>query len=236
MRFWQYLLDFILPPRCTHCGGWTSLAHTLCSSCWTKSTFITSPYCTICGWPLPYEASYCAPCSSRPPLFNQGRSIFYYEGTIRSLILKLKDHDATYIAPSLALFLHRFGGDIFDNLDGMIPIPLHRWRFVYRGYNQTSLIAHHLAKYRPVPVQMRILRRYRSTTRQTKLPGSLRRSNVKNAFVLTSYGQRWIPHKRVLLIDDVWTTGATLEECTKMLINHGAREVKALTVARVIPF
>lgn len=235
MAFWHHFINTILPPRCANCGQWTTKSDTLCPLCWRSVTFIVSPKCSICGWPLPYPGTACIPCSSRRPRFSTGRSIFYYNGAIRSLILQLKHHDATYVAPSLASFLHGYGGDIFEEIDGIIPVPLHRWRLMGRGFNQTTLVAFHLAKYRKIPIKINILKRHKFSLSQARQPGHQRRSNIKNAFSITPHGRTWIAHKRLLILDDVWTTGSTLDECSKILLKNGANDVKALTIARVIP-
>ncbi|HXF90413.1 MAG TPA: ComF family protein [Candidatus Nitrosotenuis sp.] len=235
--YWIHRLsDIVLPPRCVNCGQETSHHHLLCPQCWSHISFIHPPYCSICGWPLPYEASSCGQCAKDLPIFQQGRSLFCYHSTIRALILKLKHHDATYIVPTLAHLLYRFGGDFLKDTDGLIPVPLHRWRLAHRGFNQMTLIANYLRTLHPIAVQVNVLKRYRFTPYQTQQLSHQRQSNVNSAFKVTAYGHKWLPHKRVVLLDDVWTTGATLTECCRMLLKAGAQEVKVLTIARVIPF
>lgn len=186
MALWQQIFHLLLPPCCAHCRKITSDYHVLCSVCWKQVDFLTSPRCSCCGWPLPYEGIkddvLCTKCLTQPPLFSKALSIFAYRGPIRSLILKLKHQDATYLIPCLTKFLLNHGSSLFHKTDILIPVPLHRWRLLKRGFNQTSLLANFLSRQTGIPTYSNILMRSKSTKPQSSLTKKQRLLNVKNAF------------------------------------------------------
>lgn len=239
MAWGQRVLDLILPPCCSHCAALTSIPHVLCSVCWGQIRFIQDPSCKRCGWPLPSVSSstqqLCALCSIYPPPFSEACSIFSYEGPIRHLILNLKHRDVTHIVPCLSRFLADYGQRVFYQVDALIPVPLHRWRLFYRGFNQVTLMAHKLSQYINIPVWVNVLERFRATRPQSKLNRQERKKNLTGAFRIFPGHVSKIQGKSILLLDDVWTTGATLHECCKLLLKEGAGQVKVLTIARVIP-
>lgn len=234
----KIISNIILTPRCSSCGVFTNNHHHLCSHCWNDLTFISSPQCQTCGYPLPYaqNGNSCGNCLLSPPPFT-GWSIFIYENTIRKLIIRFKHGDATYLAPTLAKWLYSGNPNkknLFQDFDYLIPVPLHRTRMIKRQFNQATLLCRELEKLCGIPTHPLALRRHRNTTTQHLKSKKLRFKNVQNAFYLDPKYQQDITGKNICLIDDVWTTGATITSCAQTLLNAGAKKVSVITVARVL--
>jgi ComF family protein len=166
-------------------------------------------------------------CRRKPPLIALARAIGPYEGSLRAIVHALKYGGRSTLARPLAARLRVAGEDVLAGADIVVPVPLHGSRQRQRGFNQAAEIARHLA----VPVQ-RALRRTRPTPAQADLPAARRHANVRGAFALAR-GAR-VAGSIVVLVDDVSTTGATLNACAKVLLTAGAREVRALIVARAV--
>lgn len=233
----QSFLDLILPPRCFGCGDITSEHHTLCSDCWKNCTFLSSPWCTLCGWPFPYETpeqTLCPSCHRLPPLFVECRSALAYHEESRRFILKLKQGDGTYLAPALSKLMMRVGQDILSHTDLLIPVPLHWKRLFCRQYNQATLLSNQITQQTSIPTRTDLVKRHRSTSKQGHQNRKQRYANVRGAFSIPPEKSALFKGKRLTLIDDVFTTGATLTECARILLNGGAKEVRILTLARVI--
>ncbi len=233
----RLFLDLILPPRCFGCGEAASEHHILCPNCWKNCTFLSPPWCAFCGWPFPYETpgeALCPSCYRHPPLFSQCRSaLAYHEGT-RGFILKLKQGDGTYLAPGLSRLMMRVGQDILSQTDFLIPVPLHWRRLFLRQYNQATLLSYEITSKTNIPTRTDLLKRHRSTKKQGHQSRKERYANIHGAFAIRFGKASHIKGKRVTLIDDVLTTGATLSECARILLDGGAKEVRVLTLARVI--
>ncbi len=239
-RIFLPLSNFILPPRCCGCGHMANEHHKLCSACWSRLTFISSPQCYRCGWPIPFDhgESQCGKCLAEPPPFEGGWSTFVYKDLVRSLIIRFKHGDATYLAPVFAKWL--FAGnqrqrDQLLSCDYLIPVPMHRWRLLKRRYNQATLLARHLSPLCDVAVHPFALERIRNTDTQHKKSRQRRKENVRSAFRVMEKYREELAGKTVCLIDDVWTTGATLTACAKVLRRAGVAKVYVLSLARVVP-
>ncbi len=238
-------IDVLLPPRCLSCGAVVDEPGALCAPCWGKAAFIAPPHCARCGlaFELPPQASDstneslgafdCAACAADPPAFDRARAALAYDDHTKSLVLRLKHADATHTAPGLARWMARAGAELLDQCDLIAPVPLHRWRLLWRRYNQSALLALALGRLAAKPVAPGLLVRKRATPQQGHLGPAQRRANVAGAFALKARHAAQILGKRVLLIDDVLTTGATAEECAKVLKRAGAAAVDVLTLARV---
>ena len=226
-----------MPRRCRRCGQILTQDGELCERCLSELNFIHPPYCQKCGFPLeddnPNSKMLCASCLSkkRTP-FRLVRSALYYDEASKNLILAFKFMDKTENARLLAAMLKVAAEDIFaKGVDIIVPVPLHYGRLVKRKYNQAALLAQELGKYSGVAVDCTSLVRHKKTRPQVEFSGRERIKNVKNAFS--------VPHpenlvgKRVLLVDDVMTTGSTLKECALALKKAGVISVDAVTVARV---
>ncbi len=174
----------------------------------------------------------CVSCLTTPPPYDLGRSAFTYSGLGRDLVLRLKHSDATYLPRSLEPWLNKAGQEFWPHADYLIPVPLHRWRLLKRQYNQATLLANCVSKRLNIPTLTNCLIRSRPTQSQGHKTIKDRLKNVKGAFGVKN--PHLIKGKTVVLIDDVWTTGATLTACTDMLRTAGVARVYVLTLARVV--
>ena len=232
------LLDLVLPPRCLACGVTVDRQGSLCGRCWQEVLFITPPFCRQCGYPLPHSAvpdPLCAACLAEPPSFARMRSALRYEGAGRRLILRFKHAERIEGVATFARWMAEAGDDVLAEADILAPVPLHRWRLLGRGYNQSALLARAVARLAGRPCVPDLLERHRATASQQRLGARARRENVTPAAFRPHRRHRQrIAEARILLVDDVFTTGATLEACAKVLLRAGAARVDALTLARVV--
>lgn len=227
-------LDAVLPPQCLACNASVDRPGNLCAGCFTKFTFITPPHCDCCGVPLEtpvIEDVLCGACLSDRPAFDQARAVFLYTADSRHLILKLKHGDRTDAAVSLARWMQRAGVALIADCDVIVPVPLHRWRLLSRMYNQSALLANALGNECGKPVIPDAVTRVKATPVQGGLDRAARRKNVARAFAVKNPSV--IQDRRVLLIDDVLTTGATTSACAATLLGAGAASVSVLVLARV---
>ncbi len=228
-------LDLLFPPQCLLCEAFVSRFGVLCAQCWPAIGFIAPPYCIRCGLPFAYtlgEGAICAECIRTPPLYAQARAALRYDDASRRLVMALKYHDQQQLARAYALWMAQAGAELLARADLIVPVPLHRRRFLTRRYNQSALLARALGRICGLPVCMDALVRVRATTPQTGLSRKERQKNLKNAFTSSPRHAEILRAKRILLIDDVMTTGTTLLHCTKALHNAHAAEVNVLTLAR----
>ncbi|MDF1748365.1 MAG: ComF family protein [Alphaproteobacteria bacterium] len=230
-------LDFVLPPRCAGCGVQTGSAGGLCTDCWTKTRFIAAPQCNQCGYPFELDFGdgvRCGPCLSRPPYFERARAAVAYDDRIAQIVISFKHGDRTDLAPGLAAWMRRAGGELLKDADLIAPVPLHRRRLFSRRYNQSALLGQPLAKVAGVPFIGDLITRQRETESQGHLSPSARRRNVEGAFRIPAHRKEILQGKRVLLIDDVLTTGATANAIARRLKREGATAVDVLTLTRVV--
>jgi ComF family protein len=223
----------LFAPACAVCDRLldTPLSGCVCASCWIAVRPITPPMCDRCGDPLPRSDGHCPACSGPSSAITRARAIGEYEGTLREIIHAFKYSGRLSLAPRLAKRMRQRAGGLMGEVDCVVPVPLH-WRREYqRGFNQALELARHLG-----PPVVDVLRRRRATRAQVELAAGQRRANVAGAFAIRKHRFRdpAIRGKNVLLIDDVSTTGATLEACAHVLKESGASAVSALTAARVI--
>ena len=231
------LVNALLPPRCVGCGETVEEGGALCAACWSGVTFLGAPLCGCCGYPFEYAApdgSVCAACIARPPAYDRARSVFRYQPESRALILRFKHADGIHAAPAFGVWLARAGADLLVDCDLVLPVPLHRWRLFRRRYNQSALLALALGRVAGCPVAVDLLQRRRNTPSQGRMSALARRRNVRSAFTLRPGRADSVAGRRVLLVDDVLTTGATVEECARVLRRAGAARVDVLTLARVV--
>ncbi|NBO18234.1 MAG: ComF family protein, partial [Proteobacteria bacterium] len=210
-------------------------AGALCAECWERVVFLSEPDCAACGHPFEYAqlgAALCAGCMADPPPYTQARAVLRYDEHSRALITRLKYADQGQLAAGYGAWLAARGQALLAHSDVIVPVPLHYWRFVQRRYNQSALLAYALAKKCPLKVIPDALTRTRHTRPQAALSRQQRQKNVRGAFAITARHAQALAGKRVLLIDDVMTTAATIHECTKALLGGGAAEVRVLTLAR----
>jgi len=234
-RVGRLLLDAVLPPRCLKCGATVGEPGALCGACWTSIGFITPPYCACCGYPFELDAgpgALCAACIAMPPPYRRARAALRYDEASRDLIIRFKHGDRTEAAPAFARWLATAGD--FADIDLIAPVPLHWRRLLYRRYNQAALLARALRRLVDRPVVPDLLVRRRPTPTQGHLRTAARRRNVAGAFGVQPRRSAGIAGRRVLLIDDVMTSGATIEACCHALHRGGAAAVGVLTLARAI--
>ncbi|WP_299443772.1 ComF family protein [uncultured Rhodospira sp.] len=235
-------LDLILPPRCLRCGEVVAGDGALCVACFREATFITPPLCHRCGvpfggdWaePVAEEAAglLCAACARRPPPWHRARAALIYDDGARPLLLAFKHGDRTDAAGALGGWMARAGASLLESADLIIPVPLHRTRLWRRRFNQSALLAAAVARRARRPWAARLLIRAKATPTQGGLGAAGRVENVRGAFRLLRPER--VAGRRILLVDDVLTTGATLAEGARVLRNGGAAAVDVLTLARVM--
>ena len=229
----------VFPPVCAGCGAETASPATLCADCWTGLHFLAGPGCASCGREVPGlapgEPFRCDDCRRHAPLWTAGAAAFVYEGTGRKLVLALKHGDRLDSVPMLAGWMHRAGRPLIARADLIVPVPLHWTRMLRRRFNQSTELARALAgsagrrnAFRPDA-----LKRVRRTPSQD---GRSREDRARNLAGALAVPPRWRPllqGRRVLLIDDVMTTGATLNAAARVLLDAGARRVDMLVLALV---
>lgn len=230
------LLDFALPPRCPGCGAITGEPHRFCLDCWSSLTFLGDPCCACCGLPFAYPAggdSLCGRCLADPPPFDRLRAAVAYGEVSRQVALKLKYNGRPGLAETLAHFMLRhLGPGEGDAL--LVPVPLHRWRIWKRGYNQAALIASALSRRSGLPVGLDLLARTRATPPLQGLGRRERTLAVRGAFKVRPQVRERLAGRAVLLVDDVYTSGATASACARALKRGGAASVGILCWARVV--
>ena len=232
------LVDSILPPRCVNCRALVDGETALCAECWPLFDFLTAPVCGCCGFPFEYDPgpadTLCAACTARRPVFDRARAVLIYGELSRRLVLDFKHGDRTWPAPAFGRWLARAGAELVAGANLAIPVPLHRSRLYARRYNQAAMMALALGKETGLAVQPDLLTRRRPTPSQGRLSPSARRRNVRGAFAVRPGFEAMAEGRRVLLVDDVLTTGATAEACARTLLRAGAAAVDVLTLARVV--
>ncbi len=230
----RLLLDAVLPPQCLSCSAIVDTPGQLCGTCFGRFTFITPPHCGVCGLPLDQtvtEDLICGACVADRPVYGRARAVFIYNEHSRPLVLKLKHGDRTDMAVHLAKWLCRAGAEILAGADLLAPVPLHRWRLLMRAYNQSALLARAVGGLAAIPVAADTLVRIKRTPPQGGLSRRERQRNVAKAFAVRE--SRDIVNKRIVLVDDVLTSGATANACALALIQAGAKAVDVLALARV---
>ena len=226
-----------MPPRCLACGRETATAEALCASCWGELAFVAAPVCGRCGLGLLAEGAdvddVCGACHAAPPRFDRARAALAYDDASRPIILGFKHGGRLEAAPLFVRWLEVAGGPLVTEADLIAPVPLHWRRMLGRRFNQAAELARGLGRRTKTPYAPDLLLRPRPTPSQSGLSAAARRRNMAGAFALNPAWSDRLAGARVLLIDDVFTTGATVERATAVLKRGGAAAVDILTVARV---
>jgi len=228
------LVSIIFPPRCPICSVIVSEDGKVCSNCWHGLKFISSPSCVKCDYPFEFEISHellCAKCLEGEWYFDQAMSILKYNDSSKDIVHKLKFADRTNIAKQCAILISK---KITKNYDFIIPVPMHRNRLLKRFYNQSALIADHLGKIVGIEVLHNGLIKTKKHDPQTGLSKQARKTNVAGSFVINPRHATELKVAKVLLIDDVFTTGSTVNECSRVLKRAKVAEVTVCTLARVV--
>jgi ComF family protein len=233
----RFLLDALLPPRCLNCGQDVADPEGLCPGCWSKLNFIHAPGCSCCGRPFEHEigpAGLCATCTAARPPFRRARAALRYEEGCRDLILRFKHADRTDSAPAFARWMIRAGTELIEDCEMIAPVPLHWRRLFGRRYNQAALLSRAIVKTTGKRHAPDLLQRVRPSTGQGGLGRRARRERVAQAFKVKLSWRDQVAGCNILLIDDVYTTGATVSVCAEALLDSGARVVDVLTLAQVV--
>lgn len=236
-NFTEKALNLLFPPQCLSCNALVERHGALCQTCWNNIVFITEPVCVRCGFPFEYGLGHealCADCLREPPGFSQARTVFRYDEHSHRLILPLKFFDQTHAVPTYASWLARAGQPFLSQCEVIVPVPLHWRRLWQRKYNQAALLAAALSKLGGIPHLPDALIRTRHQPPQTGLSRAERLSNMRGVFAVNPKNPAAIAGRSVLLIDDVMTTGATINNCCRALFNARAKEVYVLTLARTL--
>jgi len=229
------LLDIVLPPRCLACGDPVDAAGRLCTPCWSQLPLIAGACCRACARPLEDSASQaplCETCAAEPPAWDRAVAALRYEGLARRLVLRFKHGDRTEAAALMANWMAVAARSIAGPETLVLPVPLHRWRLLARGYNQAALLARPMARRLGAEFAPKLLRRTRATPSQQGLDAAARHSNIRPEAFVVARPER-LAGRAVLLVDDVLTTGATLNACSMVLRAAGAAQVDVAVLARV---
>ncbi len=232
----RQVLDFALPPRCPGCGAITAEPDRFCLPCWKELHFLGEPCCERCGLPFEYDGgagAECGSCLAAPPSFDRLRAAVAYGETARKVALKLKYSGRPGVAETLAHFMQRHvAGEEPEAI--LVPVPLHRWRIWKRGYNQSALVASALAKRTGLRAELNLLQRVKATPVLRGLGKRERALAVRGAFNVPEAARRLIAGRTILLVDDVYTSGATANSCARALKRAGAARVNIICWARVL--
>jgi ComF family protein len=233
--FGMHVLDMLLPPNCLACDTPVDADGQFCLPCFRKVNFISTPLCRQCGVPLPYGGGglFCQPCAVAPPAFTQARAALRYDEFARNLILPFKYADRTSAARGLALLMSRAGAGLLAQADILVPVPLHKSRLRQRRFNQSALLASELSRIAKRPVLQDALIRHRATIPLGPLGLPERRTELDSAISARPSRALRLVTQKILLIDDVMTSGATANACAMALLAAGAVQVNVLTTARV---
>ncbi|MEM8575087.1 MAG: ComF family protein [Pseudomonadota bacterium] len=238
---WRSMLrwasDLVLPPVCVACRA-PVLSHGLvCGTCFARIDFITPPLCTRLGVPLPYDTGepyLSAAAIAAPPIYDRARAVAHYSQTMRDLIQSFKYRDRHDGLGLFSRWLARAGGELLADADLIVPVPLYRSRLWSRRFNQSAMLARGLESLTGVRADCFVLQRTRRTVSQVGLSAAQRKRNVAGAFKVSSSRIDTVCGKSILLVDDVITTGATIEACARVLKRAGARRVDVLALARAV--
>lgn len=241
-QFAGRLLALVFPALCPVCGAPVDAAGALCAACWKDADFIDGPVCACCGLPFdvdPGPQTLCGACLARPPAFDGACAVLRYTAASRGPILALKYADRLDLAPQFAGWILRAAAGWLTTVSPdscrIVAVPLHRWRLWHRRYNQAAEIARHFAQLSGLPFAPLCLVRCRATPSQGDMPSArARRRNVRGVFAVPAAAKADLAGKTVFLIDDVLTTGATVDACARVLKRAGAEKVLVLAVARVV--
>ncbi len=222
----------VFPPSCVICHDAVSAQSSICTDCFDGLQFISSPLCSMCGHPFAYEVekgALCVSCQDNIPPYHVARAALRYDEHSRRLVTRFKFSDATQLAPYLARLLKPHAAPLLEKADWIVPVPLHSRRLRHRRYNQAWLLARALDRDK---CRADILRRVIYTAPQTTLDMQERHANVAHVFDVPQRYHSQIQDKRIVLVDDVMTTGATIHACTRTLKGAGAAWVGVLTLAK----
>lgn len=230
-----WLLDVAFPPCCPACHAQVSAQDNFCAECFAALRQISAPQCDCCGIPFAFDAGLamqCPECMAEAPSFDSARAPLVYDAISAPLVRSLKFHDRyTGLRRATAMMVAALG-ERKNAIDIIVPVPLHWRRLMLRRFNQSALLAYALAQVLEIPCVPQALKRTRYTTPQMRLPRAERLHNVRGAFAVPE--GVLLASKTILLVDDVVTTGATVNACASTLKKAGAKAVHVLALARTV--
>ena len=232
----KFALDIALPTQCVACREPVD-GEGVCAGCWAKLSFIAKPYCPRLGIPFVYDPGpelLSMEAIANPPAYRRARAAVRYDDVARTLVHALKYQDRTDLAPTMGRWMARAGDELLGEADVLVPVPLH-WRRAWgRRYNQSGALAREIGRLSGVTVAIEALRRVKATEQQIGLSRAQRAANVQGAFKVAPDRMADIQGRRVVLIDDVLTSGATTDACARTLLRAKAAQVDVLVFARVV--
>ena len=233
----RFALDFALPPLCPACRGVLGHSGGLCGACWSKLAFIAPPYCERLGTPFGYDPGpgvLSTEAVANPPAFARARAAVRYDDVASKLVHSLKYGDRLDLAPTMGRWMAQAGRELTKDADALVPVPLHWRRLWARRFNQAAALAREISQASNVPVLDDTLKRLRATPQQVGLNRTDRATNVQGAFAVPDERRAAVVDRRLVLVDDVLTSGATVDTCTRALLRAGAARVDVLVFARVV--
>lgn len=237
-RMLMAVADLAMPPVCVSCQTPLVTHHALCAPCWAGIDFIRQPLCDRLGLPMPYgvgEGMISAAAAANPPPYDRARSVGIYAGTLKTLVHDFKFRDHQELRRLFVRWLLDAGAPFWADADLIVPVPLHRRRLLKRRFNQSAVLGRALGPLTGVPCRTNVLQRTRATAQQVGLTYQQRIDNVRGAFAVPENMAAQVCQARVVLLDDVITTGATVAACATALRKAGAGEVNVLAVALTVP-
>jgi ComF family protein len=233
----KIILDIALPPLCPSCREPLGDGVGLCAPCWSKLALIEKPYCARLGIPFAYDPGpgiLSMEAIAAPPAYDRARAAVRYDDVARALVQRFKYHDRLDLAPMMGRWMARAGSELLADADALLPVPLHWRRLWARRFNQAAALAGTISEIAEVPVLHGAIARVRATPQQVGLSKPQRADNVQGAFRVPQERKADIAGRRLVLIDDVLTSGATADTCARALLRAGAAHVDVLVFARVV--
>jgi ComF family protein len=232
----RVVLDAALPPLCPACRRPVADDGGLCPGCWSQLSFITPPYCERLGIPFAYDPGpgvLSMQAIADPPAYERARAAVRYDEIARTLVHALKYGDRLDLAPTLGRWMVQAGAPLLAEADALVPVPLHWRRLWWRRFNQSATLAEVIAARVNLPVA-HALARVKATRQQVGLTASERALNVQGAFRVPEAARADVKGRRLVIVDDVLTSGATIDACSRVLLRAGADAVDVLVFARVV--
>jgi ComF family protein len=233
----RFVLDTALPPLCAACRTPLGDGAGLCAECWAKLHFIEPPYCARLGIPFTYDPGpglLSMEAIANPPAYNRARAAVRYDDIAREMVHRFKYGDRLDLAPMMGGWMVRAGRELTADADGLVPVPLHWRRLWARRFNQSAALCHAVSDLTGVSVLLETLKRVKPTQQQVGLDKSERAANVQGAFRVAPDRKADVAGRRLILVDDVLTSGATVDACARALLRAGAAHVDVLVFARVV--